>query len=102
VLTPLRHRKAAIIKKEDLVNVEDANLTITNLSLAYFERTIGQVAGGVQARALWASFRAISAIGNVIVFTFTAARGTCFTERELEVTRFGFGLTWNHSQARDR
>ena len=41
----------------------------------FFNRTIGHVTSGeAQTRAICGSFRALSAIGNVIVFTFTAAR----------------------------
>ncbi|KAK0705467.1 amino acid permease-domain-containing protein [Lasiosphaeris hirsuta] len=40
----------------------------------FFSHTIGRVASRTQTQAICGSFRALSAIGNVIVFTFTAAR----------------------------
>lgn len=40
----------------------------------FFSHTIGRVASATQTQAICGSFRALSAIGNVIVFTFTAAR----------------------------
>lgn len=40
----------------------------------FFRLTIGRVASSRQTQAICGSFRALSAIGNVIVFTFTAAR----------------------------
>jgi len=46
-----------------------------DLAFEFFSRTVGAATSGEsQTRAISGSLRALSAIGNVIVFTFTAAR----------------------------
>ncbi len=62
--------QAAIIPKDILF---EPNQDIT---LQFFNRTVGRVAGADPQRvqAACGALRALSALGNVIVFTFTAAR----------------------------
>jgi len=59
---------AAVIPKDILFKPDH------DQAFEFFRHTIGQVASVTQTQAICGSFRALSAIGNVIVFTFTAAR----------------------------
>ncbi|KAL2127849.1 hypothetical protein VTI74DRAFT_10088 [Chaetomium olivicolor] len=60
---------AAVIPKELLFQSD------RDIALEFFNRTIGQVSSDPrQVQAACGALRALSAIGNVIVFTFTAAR----------------------------
>ncbi len=64
--------QAALIPREALFKPGE----YVDLGFEYFNYTIGHVTSGIQqTRAICGSFKALSAIGNVIVFTFTAARG---------------------------
>ncbi|KAK5654594.1 hypothetical protein OQA88_7224 [Cercophora sp. LCS_1] len=59
---------AAVIPKEILFKSNH------DQAFEFFRHTIGRVASTTQTQAICGSFRALSAFGNVIVFTFTAAR----------------------------
>ena len=57
---------------------------VQNTAQAFFQRTFGQLSGDVRVgqRTLNA-FMAISSLGNIIVVTFTAARGTLHEFRSI-------------------
>ncbi|KAK0703923.1 amino acid permease-domain-containing protein [Lasiosphaeria miniovina] len=59
---------AAVIPKDILF------MSNHDQAFEFFSHTIGRVSSRAQTQAICGSFRALSAIGNVIVFTFTAAR----------------------------
>jgi hypothetical protein len=67
---PQTHRcQAAIIPKEVLFQPDK------DIALEFFMRTIGRASSDLsRVQAACGALRALSAIGNVIVFTFTAAR----------------------------
>lgn len=52
-------------------------LSGNNIALAFFERTFGVVSkDDNQPERILSAFMAISSFGNIVVMTFTAARGT--------------------------
>ncbi len=65
----LTTHQAAIIPKDVLFRPD------VDVALEFFKRTVGRAAADItHVETAAASLRALSAIGNVIVFTFTAAR----------------------------
>ncbi len=63
-------KQAAIIPKKELFTYG------LDLGMRFFQLTLGRA--GVsdhQLQIIWPSFKAVSALGNLIVTTFTAARG---------------------------
>jgi hypothetical protein len=65
--------QAAIIPKKELFTPGGIDV-----GFRFFQLTLGRA--GVtnsQLRTLWPTLKAISALGNLIVVTFTAARGNC-------------------------
>ena len=83
--------QAAIIPKAELFTQG------TDVLARYFQLTLGRVVTSHnQLQTIYSVLKAISAIGNIIVVTFTTARGN-----ENQGVSLKWRLTWN-SKARDR
>jgi hypothetical protein len=58
-----------------------------NVAQEFFQRTIGHVSSDeALPEKILAAFMAISSLGNIIVMTFTAARGKQIIARPVDVT----------------
>jgi len=68
LLTDIKCAQAAIIPKADLFKPGGIDV-----GMRFFELTIGRVMGNYQT--FFSILKAISAFGNLVVVTFTAARG---------------------------
>jgi hypothetical protein len=65
-------RQAALVPHKELFR-QDIDVDI---GLQFFRRTLGKITvSEAQTVSIFSSFKALSAISNIIVFTFTAARG---------------------------
>ena len=59
-----------------MVVVPQAEQIAGNVALAFFQRTLGTVSQDPSyPKRILAAFMAISSFGNIVVMTFTAARG---------------------------
>lgn len=59
-----------------MVVVPKAEQIAGNVALAFFQRTLGTISQNKShPRRILAAFMAISSFGNIVVMTFTAARG---------------------------
>jgi len=64
-------KQAAIIPKEELFTYG------LDVGARFFQLTLGRAGvSNRQLQKIWPAFKAISALGNLIVTTFTAARGS--------------------------
>lgn len=65
-----KSKQAAVIPKHDLFTRG------LDIGMRFFQLTLGRAGlSDRQLQTLWATLKAISALGNLIVTTFTAARG---------------------------
>ena len=65
-----------ITKIKKMIVVPKTEQIAGNVALAFFQRTLGTVSKNeAHPRRILAAFMAISSFGNIVVMTFTAARG---------------------------